>query len=419
MLEIPNKKYYKSLNTAMLKNNNTLKVLNSYTALRTFKLNFGPQHPAAHGVLRLVLELNGEVVLNSDPHIGFLHRGTEKLIENKMYHQSIPYFDRLDYVSMMTQEHAYVLAIENSLGVTVPLRGQYIRVIFSEITRILNHLMAVTTHAMDVGALTPFLWGFEEREKLMCLYEKVSGARMHAAYFRIGGVSQDIPGGVLANIYYFITQFKYRLTEIIELLDKGRIWRQRLVGVGALSKKNALNIGHSGVLLRSTGTKSDIRQTSAYEVYDKTAFQTPVGMFGDSYDRYLLRVDEMFQSVAIIQQAINQIPEGLHKNMSNKISPPLRKDVINEMELTIHHFKHYSQGLKIANFESYTAIESPKGEFGVYLVAGGARMPERCKIRAAGFYHLSTLNYMTTNHFLADVTTVIGTQDIVFGEIDR
>lgn len=399
--------------------NNTLKVLNSYTALRTFKLNFGPQHPAAHGVLRLVLELNGEVVLNSDPHIGFLHRGTEKLIENKMYHQSIPYFDRLDYVSMMTQEHAFILAIENALDITVPLRGQFIRVIFSEITRILNHLMAVTTHAMDVGALTPFLWGFEEREKLMCLYEKVSGARMHAAYFRIGGVSQDLPGGILSNIYYFINQFKYRLSEIVELLDKGRIWRQRLVGVGSLSKKNALNIGHSGVLLRSTGTKSDLRQTSQYEVYSKIIFQSPIGMFGDSYDRYLLRVDEMFQSIAIIQQAINLIPEGLYKNMDSKINPPLRRDIINDMESTIHHFKYYSEGVKIKNYEGYVAIESPKGEFGVYLVSAGEKMPERCKIRAAGFYHLSSLNYMTSNHFLADVTTVIGTQDIVFGEIDR
>lgn len=303
----------------------TLKVLNSYTSLRTFKLNFGPQHPAAHGVLRLILELNGEVVLNSDPHIGFLHRGTEKLIENKMYHQSIPYFDRLDYVSMMTQEHAYILAVETAMRIKVPVRAQYIRVIFSEVTRILNHLMAVTTHAMDVGALTPFLWGFEEREKLMRIYERVSGARMHAAYFRVGGVSQDLPGGLLNEIYFFSNQFKYRLAEIVELLDKGRIWRQRLLGVGALSKADALNVGHTGVMLRATGTLSDLRQNSPYEAYSKFSFQTPIGIFGDSYDRYLLRIDEMFQSISIIQQAISLIPEGPHKNVDHKITPPLRQ----------------------------------------------------------------------------------------------
>lgn len=396
-----------------------LKVLNSYTALRTYKLNFGPQHPAAHGVLRLVLELSGEVVLNADPHIGFLHRGTEKLIENKMYHQSIPYFDRLDYVSMMTQEHAYVLAIENAMKINVPKRAQFIRVIFSEITRILNHLMAVTTHAMDVGALTPFLWGFEEREKLMRLYERVSGARMHAAYFRVGGVSQDLPGGLLNNIYYFINQFKYRLSEIIELLDKGRIWRQRLLGVGSVSKKDAINLGHSGVMLRSTGTLSDLRQSSPYESYDNFIFQTPIGIFGDSYDRYVLRVDEMFQSISIIQQAIVNIPEGSHKSSNNKITPPLRRKIIKDMESMVHHFKFYSEGIKVPGYDGYTAIESPKGEFGVFLSSSGKKTPERCKIRAAGFYHLSSLNFMTNNHFLADVTTVIGTQDIVFGEIDR
>lgn len=403
----------------MTENKNTLKILNSYTALRTFKLNFGPQHPAAHGVLRLVLELNGEVILNADPHIGFLHRGTEKLIENKMYHQSIPYFDRLDYVSMLTQEHAFLLAIESALKVKVPLRGQYIRVIFSEITRILNHLMAVTTHAMDVGALTPFLWGFEEREKLMKLYEKVSGARMHAAYFRIGGVSQDLPGGLLSDIFFFISQFKYRLAEIIELLDKGRIWRQRLLGVGAVSKRNATNIGHTGVLLRATGAYADLRQTSPYEVYSEFVFQSPIGVFGDSYDRYLLRVDEMFQSVAIIEQAIDSIPEGPHKNTDHKVTPPPRKKITYDMESVVHHFKYYSQGVKLEKYDGYSAIESPKGEFGVFLVSDGGNMPERCKIRAAGFYHLSSLNYMVVNHFLADATTVIGTQDIVFGEIDR
>lgn len=397
----------------------TFKVLNSYTALRTFKLNFGPQHPAAHGVLRLVLELNGEVVMGADPHIGFLHRGTEKLIENKMYHQSIPYFDRLDYVSMMTQEHAFVLAIEGALKITVPIRAKYIRVIFSEITRILNHLMAVTTHAMDVGALTPFLWGFEEREKLMRLYERVSGARMHAAYFRIGGVSQDLPGNLLSEIYFFVNQFKYRLAEIVELLDAGRVWRQRLVGVGSLGRRTAINIGHTGVMLRGTGAKSDLRQSNPYEIYKEFSFQSPIGVFGDSYDRYLLRVDEMFQSIAIIQQAINNIPTGPHKSINQKFASPLRRKIIKDMEALIHHFKFYSEGVKINTHESYTAIESPKGEFGVYLAANGSKYPERCKIRPAGFYHLSTLSFMSTNHFLADITTIIGTQDIVFGEIDR
>lgn len=397
----------------------TLKVLNSYTSLRTFKLNFGPQHPAAHGVLRLVLELSGEVVLNADPHIGFLHRGTEKLIENKMYHQSIPYFDRLDYVSMMTQEHAYVLAVEKALGITVPLRAQQIRVIFSEITRILNHLMAVTTHAMDVGALTPFLWGFEEREKLMAIYERVSGARMHAAYFRVGGLSQDLPGGLLNSIYYFTNQFKYRLSEIVELLDKSRIWRQRLVGVGAVSKSDASNLGHTGVLLRATGALSDLRQTSPYETYGEISFQTPIGVFGDSYDRYVLRVDEMFQSLSIIQQSIDYLVEGPHKNPDHKVTPPLRSSMVGDMESIIHHFKFYSEGFKADAGEGYTSVESPKGEFGVYLATDSRKSPERCKIRSAGFFHLSSLHFMTNNHFLADVTTVIGTQDIVFGEIDR
>lgn len=395
------------------------KNLSSYTALRSFKLNFGPQHPAAHGVLRLVLELNGEVVLNADPHIGFLHRGTEKLIENKMYHQSIPYFDRLDYVSMMSQEHSFVLAIENALRVIIPTRAKYIRTIFSEITRILNHLMAVTTHAMDVGALTPFLWGFEEREKLMSIYEKVSGARMHAAYFRVGGVSQDIPNGLLIDVYKFCNQFKYRLAEIVELLDKGRIWRQRLIGVGGIKLVDAINIGHTGVMLRSTGVLSDLRQNSPYEIYKNLEFQSPIGSFGDSYDRYLLRVDEMFQSVSIIQQCIQTIPEGSIKNNSNKITPPSKALIVNDMEALIHHFKFYSEGFSARPYEGYTAIESPKGEFGVYLVSNNKKSPERCKIRAAGFYHLSSLGYMSINHFLSDVTTIIGTQDIVFGEIDR
>lgn len=393
--------------------------LKNYTELQTYKLNFGPQHPAAHGVLRLILELNGEVVLKADPHIGFLHRGTEKLIEQKRYVQSIPYFDRLDYVSMMAQEHAYVLAVEALVGANVPARAKYIRVIFSELTRLLNHLMAVTTHAMDVGALTPFLWGFEEREKLMEFYERVSGARMHAAYFRPGGVVQDIPNNLLNDIRLFTNQFRSRLVEIEELLDQNRIWKQRLIGVGRIGAETAINQGFTGVLLRSTGVRQDIRKTMPYENYAELDFKVPVGGNGDCYDRYLLRMSEMFESIYLIEQCIDNIPQGSVKNENYKVSPPPRRVLKNSMESLIEHFRYYSRGFTVVANEVYAGVESPKGEFGVYLASSGKRRPYRCKIKSPGYMHLQGLDLMSFNHFLADITTIIGTQDIVFGEIDR
>lgn len=391
----------------------------SYTNLKTYKLNFGPQHPAAHGVLRLILELNGEVIMRADPHIGFLHRGTEKLMEYKTFTQAIPYLDRLDYVSMMAQEHAYVLAIEKLLQLSVPKRAQYIRVLFSEITRILNHLMAVTTHAMDVGALTPFLWGFEEREKLMEFYERVSGARMHAAYFRIGGVHQDLPEGLLDDIYLFATQFKYRLDEIEELLTNNRIWKRRLVGVGKITANEALNHGFTGVLLRSTGIQWDLRKSQPYEVYDDLAFKIPVGVTGDCYDRYLLRVYEMRESLNLIEQCINNIPTGAIKNKNLNVTQPPRNLTKTSMESLIYHFKIFTDNTVVGEGETYAGIESPKGEFGIYLASNGTNRPYRCKIRTPGYIHLQGLDYMSYNHLLADVTTIIGTQDVVFGEIDR
>jgi NADH dehydrogenase (ubiquinone) Fe-S protein 2 len=382
-------------------------------------MNFGPQHPAAHGVLRLVLELHGEVVERADPHIGLLHRGTEKLIEYKTYIQALPYFDRLDYVSMMAQEHCYSLAVEKLLKCYVPLRAQYIRVIFSEITRILNHLLAITTHALDVGAMTPFLWAFEEREKLMEFYERVSGARMHAAYIRPGGVHEDLPIGLCQDIYEFIYQFPSRLDEIEELLTDNRIWKQRLVDVGVITLEDALKWSFSGVMLRSTGFSWDLRKIEPYEIYENIKFDIPVGKNGDCYDRYLIRVEEMRQSVSIINQCLNALPQGEIKTDDHKIAPPSRKEMKQSMEALIHHFKLYSEGTAIAASETYSAIEAPKGEFGVYLVSNGTNKPYRCKIKAPGFAHLQGLNMMAKGHMIADVVTIIGTQDIVFGEIDR
>ncbi len=393
---------------------------NYFKESRVLTLNFGPQHPAAHGVLRLVLELDGETVLRADPHIGLLHRGTEKLIEYKTYLQALPYFDRLDYVSMMAQEHGYCLAVENLLKCQVPLRAKYIRVIFSEITRILNHLLAVTTHALDVGALTPFLWGFEEREKLMEFYERVSGARMHAAYFRPGGVSQDIPLGLLDDIYYFCNQFAYRIAEIEDLLTANRIWKQRLVDIGVVGYKEAMDWGFSGVMLRGSGVLWDLRVNEPYEVYDKLKFLVPTGKRGDCYDRYLIRVEEMKQSVNIILQCLELIPKsGFIKVDDRKISPPSRAFMKFSMESLIHHFKLFSEGYNIKAEESYSVIEAPKGEFGVYVKSDGTNRPSRCRIKAPGFLHLQALDFMSRHHLLADVVTVIGTQDIVFGEIDR
>ena len=387
--------------------------------LKNFTINFGPQHPAAHGVLRLILELDGEVIKRADPHIGLLHRGTEKLIEYKNYLQALPYFDRLDYVSMMSQEHTYSLAIERIGSVRVPFRAQAIRVIFLEITRLLNHLLAVGCHAMDVGAMTPFLWGFEEREKLMEFYERVSGARMHAAYIRPGGVSSDVPLGFFDDLYLFIDQFNYRLDEIEEMLTSNRIWKERLVDIGVVTSKDAIEWGFSGVMLRGSGIAWDLRKNQPYELYDQLDFSIPVGNSGDCYDRYLVRVEEMRQSIKIIFDTLQIIKEGPIKTDNYMISPPSRLEMKNSMEAVIHHFKYYTEGLILPYGETYTATEAPKGEFGVYLISNNTEKPYRCKIKAPGFGHLQALNDMCTGHMIADVVTIIGTQDIVFGEIDR
>ena len=387
--------------------------------IKNFTINFGPQHPAAHGVLRLVLELQGEVVKRADPHIGLLHRGTEKLIEYKNYLQALPYFDRLDYVSMMSQEHTFCLAVEKLFNAQVPLRAQYIRVLFAELTRILNHLLAVGCHAMDVGAMTPFLWFFEEREKLMEFYERVSGARMHAAYFRPGGVSMDIPTGLLNDIYLFIEQFNLRLIEVEEMLTENRIWKQRLVDIGVVTAAEALQWGFSGVMLRGSGLKWDLRQSQPYEVYNKLEFDVPAGTSGDCYDRYLIRVFEMKESLKIMEQCLNEMPTGLIKSSDQKFTPPSRKDLKQSMESLIHHFKIYTQGFIVPHNEVYVASEAPKGEFGVFLVSNNTNRPYRCKIKAPGFAHLQALDFMSKGHLIADVVTIIGTQDIVFGEVDR
>lgn len=388
-------------------------------ALRNFTMNFGPQHPAAHGVLRLVLELNGEVIFKADPHIGLLHRGTEKLIEYKNYLQALPYFDRLDYVSMMAQEHAYSLAVEQLLGVVAPLRAQYIRVLFLEVTRLLNHLLAVTTHALDVGALTPFLWAFEEREKLMEFYERVSGARLHAAYIRPGGVSSDLPIGLLQDIYKFITGFVLRINEIEELLTNNRIWRQRLVGVGVVPLAQAMAFGFSGPMLRGSGLAWDLRKFPSYEIYNNLDFTIPVGINGDCFDRFLVRVEEMRQSVKLIKQILDLLPQGAVRVVDKKIVPPTRAHIKFSMEALIHHFKFYSEGPIVNEGEAYVAVEAPKGEFGVYLRSDNTNKPYRCRIKAPGFLHLQALDYMARGHMIADVVTIIGTQDIVFGEVDR
>jgi len=387
--------------------------------LKNFTINFGPQHPAAHGVLRLILELDGEIVERADPHIGLLHRGTEKLIEFKTYSQALPYFDRLDYVSMMAQEHTYSLAIEKIGNIKIPRRAMFIRVIFAEITRILNHLLAVGCHAMDVGAMTPFLWAFEEREKIMEFYERVSGARMHSAYIRPGGVNLDLPLGFLDDLYLFANQFNLRLDEIEEMLTGNRIWKERLVDIGVVSAKKAIDWGFSGVMLRGSGVQWDLRKTQPYEIYSELDFSIPVGSNGDCFDRYLIRIEEMRQSLKIIQDTINLIPEGSIKSNDYKISPPSRSEMKNSMEAVIHHFKFYTEGLILPFGETYTATEAPKGEFGVYLISNNTEKPYRCKIKAPGFGHLQALNDMSKGHMIADVVTIIGTQDIVFGEIDR
>lgn len=387
--------------------------------VKNFTLNFGPQHPAAHGVLRLVLELNGEIVERAEPHIGLLHRGTEKLIEHKTYLQALPYFDRLDYVSMMAQEHTYSLTVEQLTQTSVPLRAQYIRVLFLEITRVLNHLLAVGCHAMDVGAMTPFLWAFEEREKLMEFYERVSGARMHAAYIRPGGVSQDIPVGLLNDIYIFSEQFSTRIDEMEEMLTSNRIWRQRLINVGVVSFKEAMDWGFSGVMLRGSGLNFDLRKHQPYEVYDKMDFDTFTGINGDCYDRYIIRIAEMRQSLSIINQCLDNLPAGSVKVVDKKMNPPSRSAIKNSMESLIHHFKFFTEGTVVPQGETYVATEAPKGEFGVHLVSNGTNRPYRCKIKAPGFNHLQGLDMMSKGHMIADVVAIIGTQDIVFGEVDR
>ncbi len=386
---------------------------------RNFTINFGPQHPAAHGVLRLVLELEGEIVERVDPHIGLLHRGTEKLIEHKTYLQALPYFDRLDYVAPMNQEHAFCLAIEKLAGIGVPRRAKFIRVIYSEIGRILSHMLNITTQAMDVGALTPPVWGFEEREKLMVFYERASGSRMHAAYFRPGGVHQDLPQKLCDDLAAWCEQFPQKLKDIETLLTGNRIFKQRNVDIGIVSKQDCYDWGFSGVLVRGSGIPWDLRRNQSYEIYDELEFKIPLGKNGDCYDRYLCRVEEMYESVKIIQQCLEMMPQGPVMSLDNKVAPPRRADMKQSMEALIHHFKLYTEGFRVPEGEVYTYVEAPKGEFGVYLVSDGSNKPYRCKVRAPGFPHLAAMDYLNKGHMLADVSAILGSLDIVFGEIDR
>jgi NADH-quinone oxidoreductase subunit D len=391
----------------------------SEVTLQNYTMNFGPQHPAAHGVLRLVLELDGEVVDRTDPHIGLLHRGTEKLIEYRPYLQSVGYFDRLDYVSMMCQEHAYVLAIENLLGIEIPKRAQYIRVLYSEITRILNHLLNITTMALDIGAMTPLLWGFEEREKLMEFYERVSGARMHAKYFRPGGVHRDLPAGLTDDIRAWMASFPKVLDDIERLLNENRIFRQRTVDIGVVTADDAIDLGFTGPMLRASGVPWDLRKSQPYEVYHLMDFDVPVGRHGDCFDRYLVRMAEMRESLKIMTQCLDQMPLGPIKIPDYKITPPPRAELKRSMEALIHHFKLYTEGFHVPAGETYAAVEAPKGEFGVYLIADGTNRPYRCRVRASSFPHLAALEHMAKGHMLADIPAIIGAMDIVFGEIDR
>ena len=391
--------------------------------LRNFSINFGPQHPAAHGVLRLVLELDGEVVERVDPHIGLLHRGTEKLIEQKTYLQNIPYFDRLDYVAPMNQEHAFCLAIERLLGIEVPRRGQLIRVLYCEIGRILSHLLNVTTQAMDVGALTPPLWGFEEREKLMNFYERASGSRMHANYFRPGGVRQDLPASLIDDIEAFCDPFLKVLDDLDELFIGNRIFKQRNVGIGIVTLDEAWAWGFSGVMVRGSSAPWDLRKSQPYECYEELDFDIPVGLNGDNYDRQVIRMEEMRQSVSIMRQCIDHLRApnggGPVATPNNKVVAPRRADMKRSMEALIHHFKLYTEGFHVPAGEIYAAVEAPKGEFGVYLVADGTNKPYRCKLRAPGFAHLQAMDWMCRKHMLADVSAILGSLDIVFGEVDR
>ncbi|WP_264705605.1 NADH-quinone oxidoreductase subunit D [Wolbachia endosymbiont (group A) of Gymnosoma rotundatum] len=387
--------------------------------LKTMMLNFGPQHPAAHGVLRLVLEMDGEVIERADPHIGLLHRGTEKLIEHKTYLQALPYFDRLDYVSPMSQEHAYSLCVEKLLQCEVPIRAKYLRVLFCELTRILNHLLNVSSQALDVGAMTPLLWLFEEREKILEFYERASGARFHAAYIRPGGIAADVPEDLIEDIAKFIEQFPKYIDDVDELLTENRIWKQRTVGISEISIKHALDWGFSGPMLRAAGLAWDLRKSQPYEIYDQLDFDIPIGQNGDCYDRYLVRMAEIRQSISLVKQCIEKMPEGQIKTEDRKISPPSRAEMKKSMEALIHHFKLYSEGYHVPEGEAYAVVEAPKGEFGVYIVSDGTNRPYRCRIRAPGFAHLQALDFMAKGHMLADVAAIIGSLDIVFGEIDR
>ena len=389
------------------------------TEIQNFTFNFGPQHPAAHGVLRLVLELDGEIVERADPHIGLLHRGTEKLIEYKTYLQALPYFDRLDYVSIMAQEHCYSLAVETLLGIEAPERAKYIRVLFDEITRILNPCLQISANGFDIGAMTPLLWLFEQRELLMEFYERVSGARFHAAYIRPGGVHQDLPAGLTDDVLAWAEGFPQVMDDVEGLLTENRIWKQRNVDIGVITTEQAIDWGFSGPVLRSTGAAWDLRKAQPYAVYDRMDFDIPVGKNGDCYDRYLVRMEEMRQSLRIIRQSIEEMPEGPIMVEDDKITPPRRADMKSSMEALIHHFKLYTEGYHVPAGETYTAVEAPKGEFAVYLIADGSNRPYRCKIRAPGFAHLQGIDFMTKGHQLADLVACIATLDVVFGEIDR
>lgn len=388
-------------------------------ALKNYNLNFGPQHPAAHGVLRLITELDGELVERIDPHIGLLHRGTEKLIEYKTYLQAVPYFDRLDYVAPMNQEHAFALAVERLLGCEVPIRGQYIRILYSELGRIANHLLNLTTHALDVGAMTPILWAFEERERLMVFYERACGARLHAAYFRPGGVHQDLPPELLSDIGEWCESFPKVLANIEAMLVDNRIFKQRNVDIGIASAEEALDWGFSGPPLRGSGVPWDLRKSQPYDGYEKMDFDIPVGRHGDCFDRFVLRIEEVRQSLRIMRQCLNEMPAGPVASLDRKIVPPKRGEMKQSMEALIHHFKLYTEGYKVPEGEVYAAVEAPKGEFGVYLVSDGSNKPYRCKIRAPGFAHLQAMDFLGKGHMLADLPAIIGSLDIVFGEVDR
>ncbi len=387
--------------------------------IKSFTMNFGPQHPAAHGVLRLVLEMDGEVVQRADPHIGLLHRGTEKLIEYKTYLQAVPYFDRLDYVSPMCMEHSYALAVEKLMGIEPPPRAKYIRVLYAEITRVLNHLLNLTAFALDVGAITPLLWAFEEREKLMEFYERVCGARLHAAYFRPGGVHQDLPAGLADDIRAWAAQFPARIDDLERLLTENRIFKQRTVDIGKISAADALDWGLTGPMLRASGVAWDLRKAQPYDAYESMEFDIPIGKNGDCWDRYLVRMEEMRQSLRIINQALDQMPGGPVKVDDRKVAPPPRAEMKSSMEALIHHFKLYTEGYHVPAGETYTATEAPKGEFGVYLVADGTNRPYRCKLRSADFAFLQATDFIGRGHMLADVVAIIGSMDIVFGSIDR